>query len=50
MPGSKTGRKVIVLNEAARKVLQELLRQKGDPYVICGYKKGQHLVNLQKPW
>ncbi len=50
LPDSKTGRKVIVLNEAACKVLLELPRQKGNPYVICGHKKGQHLVNLQKPW
>jgi len=50
LPDSKTGRKVIVLNEDARKVLQELPPQKGNPYVICGHKKGQHLVNLQKPW
>jgi integrase len=22
----------------------------GNPYVICGEKAGQHLVNLEKPW
>ncbi len=50
LPDSKTGRKVILLNRAARKVLEELPREVGNPYVICGHKAGSHLVNLQKPW
>ena len=50
LPDSKTGKKAIVLNAAARKVLEELLRLHGNPHVICGHKEGSHLVNLQKPW
>ena len=50
LPNSKTGKKAIVLNAAARKVLEELPRLNGNPHVICGHKEGQHLVNLQKPW
>ncbi len=50
LPDSKTGKKAIVLNAAARKVLEELPRLAGNPYVICGHKEGQPLVNLHKPW
>ncbi len=50
LPDSKTGKKAIVLNAAAREVLKQLPRLAGNPYVICGHKEGQHLVNLQKPW
>jgi integrase len=31
-------------------VLQTVPRLEGNPYVICGEKPGQHLVNLEKPW
>jgi len=50
LPDSKTGKKAIVLNAAARQVLEELPRLHGNPHVICGHKEGCHLVNLQKPW
>lgn len=50
LPDSKTGRKVIVLSAQARAVLEQLPRQRGNPYVICGAKPGRRLVNLQKPW
>ncbi len=50
LPDSKTGKKTIVLNAAARQALETLPREQGNPYVICGNKQGQHLVNLQKPW
>jgi len=50
LPDSKTGKKAIVLNAAARKVLEELPRLNGNPHVICGHKEGQPLVNLHKPW
>jgi len=50
LPDSKTGKKAIVLNAAAREVLEQLPRLHGNPHVICGHKEGSHLVNLQKPW
>ncbi len=50
LPDSKTGKKAIVLNAAARQVLEELPRLHGNPHVICGHKEGQPLVNLHKPW
>jgi integrase len=50
LPDSKTGRKAIHLNAPALALLQSIPRLEGNPYVICGEKAGQHLVNLEKPW
>jgi len=50
LPDSKTGAKTIALPPPAIELLQSLERQEGNPFVICGYKEGAHLVNLQKPW
>jgi integrase len=50
LPDSKTGAKGIFLNEAAAKVLREIPRMAGNPYVIVGKKAGARLINLQKPW
>jgi integrase len=47
---SKTGKKAIHLNAPARQVLKEIPRLDGNPFVICGERSGQHLVNLEKPW
>lgn len=50
LPDSKTGRKAVMLNPPAVAVLQQIPRLNGNPYVICGAKTGEHLVNLEKPW
>jgi integrase len=50
LPDSKTGRKAVHLNAPALAVLHTTPRLEGNPYVICGEKTGQHLVNLEKPW
>jgi integrase len=50
LPDSKTGRKAIHLNAPALALLQTIPRLEGNPYVVCGEKSGQHLVNLEKPW
>jgi integrase len=50
LPDSKTGKKAIRLNGPARRVLESVPRLEGNPFVICGERPGQHLVNLQKPW
>ena len=50
LPDSKTGRKAVRLNAPAIELLQSLPRLENNPYVICGEKPGQHLVNLEKPW
>ncbi len=50
LPDSKTGAKAVYLNPPALQVLAELPRLEGNPHVICGDRKGAHLVNLQKPW
>ena len=50
LPDSKTGRKTILLNDAAMELLRSLPKTVGNPHVICGNREGWHLVNLQKPW
>lgn len=53
LPDSKTGKKPLYLSDAAVKVLDLQKTHSRDPnsaYVFPGYKKGQPLVNLAKPW
>ena len=50
LPKSKTGAKTIYLNPQALGVLKRLYRQQDNPYVFCGVKQGNPIVNLQKPW
>ncbi|AOG09236.1 tyrosine-type recombinase/integrase [Agrobacterium sp. RAC06] len=50
LPDSKTGAKTIYLSAPALQVLDSIPRLEGNPYIICGQKKGSSLVNLQKPW
>ena len=47
---SKTGAKTIYLNAPARRLLAALPRLEGNPFVVPGERRGQHLVNLEKPW
>jgi integrase len=50
LPDSKSGPKVIRLNQQAMGVLENMPRVHGNPYVIVGKLEGGRLVNLQKPW
>jgi integrase len=50
LPDSKTGAKEVYLNDAAIKLLRDVPRMAGNPYVVAGHKPGAHLVQLQKPW
>lgn len=50
LPDSKTGAKTVFLNAPALQVLSGIPRLADNPYVICGQKKGERLINLQKPW
>lgn len=50
LPDSKTGAKTIYLSAPALQVLGSIPRIEGNPFIICGQKKGSSLVNLQKPW
>ena len=50
LPDSKTGQKSIYLNTPAKDILNKIVRQVDNPYVICGAKPGEHIVNLQKSW
>ena len=50
LPDSKTGRKTIHLNMPAARVLQDIPRLQGNPFVVCGAKPGDHLKDLIAPW
>jgi integrase len=50
LPDSKTGQKVVRLNQHAAEVLLGLPRVTGNPHVIVGRRANSRLVNLQKPW
>jgi integrase len=50
LPYSKTGPKLIYLNDAATNLLRTMPRMKDNPYVIAGKKPGARLINLQKAW
>lgn len=50
LPDSKTGPKVVYLNDHAKAVLMKLERFPDNAHVIVGSRSGGHLVNLQKPW
>jgi len=48
---SKTGERVVPLNEPGRKILEKLERREENPYVFCSQKhKDGHLVNIAKAW
>ena len=50
LPDSKTGAKVIFLNEAALEILQYLPRLKNNLYVIPGTRAGGPFVGIDKIW
>lgn len=50
LPDSKTGAKIINLNEPTIKVLEIIPQQVNNPYVIVGKVHGQPMVNIFKPW
>ena len=50
LPDSKTGRRTVHIGSAALDVLTHIEREKGNPWVIRGARRGQHLVNPTKPW
>jgi len=50
LPDSKTGQKVIYLNDPALAILHDLPRIEGNPYVLPGLRPNSHLVNIHTPW
>jgi integrase len=50
LPDSKTGAKLIHLNERAMDLLRSMPRMAGNPHVIAGKNSAAPLINLQKPW
>ena len=47
---TKTGASVRPLGSAAAALLRTLPKVKGNPYVLPGSKKGQHMVDVQRLW
>lgn len=48
---TKAGRTHYVeLSPAALEILENTPRTKGNPYIIVGRKRGQHMVNIDIPW
>ena len=50
LPDSKTGERVLYLNEPSTELLKALPRIAGNDHVIVGREPGQALNNLRKPW
>jgi integrase len=50
LPDSKTGKKDVVLGAPALKVLADIPRVKGNPYVIVGEAKDKPRSDLKRPW
>lgn len=50
LPTSKTGAKKVLIGAAALKVLADLPRVEGNPYVIVGEAKGKPRSDLKRPW
>lgn len=50
LPDSKSGAKLVAIGQAVVDVFKTIPKVKGNPYVITGAIKGQHLTDMQKPW
>lgn len=50
LPATKTGERVIPLNEIAKNIILGIPKKEDNPYVFCGKRPGQHLVAVQKTW
>ncbi|HPO09607.1 MAG TPA: site-specific integrase, partial [bacterium] len=51
LPMTKSGNsRIVPLSEPAIEILQNLPRTQGNPFIICGERRGCHMVNLGKPW
>lgn len=50
LPDSKTGARKVPLSSLAVAALNAVQKVDGNPYVIVGELKGQHLSDLQRPW
>ncbi len=50
LPDSKSGAKAVSLGAPALAVLDGLPRLSGNPYILPGHVRGQHLVNIDKFW
>ena len=48
---SKVGARIVPLNEPAKKMLEKVVKQMGNPHVFCSEKKKKsHVINIEKAW
>ena len=50
LPDSKTGARMVPLSPAAARVLTDIPRINGNPWVIPGFKPNKHLSDLNHYW
>ena len=50
LPDSKTGARIVHLDDPAIDVLRGIQRKEDSPWVIRGLKRGTHLAFLHGPW
>ena len=50
LPDTKVGRRDIPIAAPVQQVLAGLPRVEGNPYVFCGAKAGQPIINIAKAW
>lgn len=51
LPDTKSGEEQsVALSAPALAILKAAPKQEGNPYILPGKRKGQHLVNISKPW
>jgi integrase len=50
LPDSKTGSRPLYLSESAKQILQNVPKQKNNPYIFWGLKPKDHYHNLKKPF
>lgn len=50
LPDSKTGRRDIPIAAPVQQILSALPRIEGNPFVFCGARPGQPIINIAKAW
>lgn len=50
LPDSKTGAKIVPINNVARSIVDQIPEVDGNPYLIVGQRNGDHLRDPKKPW
>jgi len=50
LPDSKTGKKEVMLNKPALKLLENMERKPNNPYVVFSQITDSYITDMQKPW